>query len=642
MARFFQELRRRNVFRIAAAYLVTAWLLIQIIVSVKAPLRLPDWSDTLVIVLLAAGFPVACLLAWAYEVTPDGIRSESGPPAGAAPAPRGFKAVDYALAALVAVVVGFVVADRLIDGDGDGGPPVVLVLPFDNSTDDANQAYLADGLTQDLIIDLGKLSGLSVMGRMTSFSFKGQAISTREIAEAYGVDFIVNGGIGRVADSIRVNAQLVEAMTGQGVWSERYTHGVDELSMVWDDVVDQIVDALSVRMTQSEQQARAAQYRPDFRAYDLYLQAREIFQSKTDGRIADSLALYRRSWEADPEFARAYAGYARALADVWQENAIEVRVNALARQEAEQAAARALTLDPDLAEAHAVNALLSLGDGSLDAAVRSAAMAVDLDPSSIDARTVLVIVLGFAGRLDDALAEMQAALALDPRPSPFVSTYHGWILFMNRRFDEAIDVLERLDRTRDPLENEYTIGAMTIESLLASAYAEAGRLDDAREQVDRLLAKNPWQSLRHYRASFGLHDRGEDVEFRIDALRKAGVPELPFDLDVSGFERLSREELQALIAGTVWEGFDRGRQQPFQQAFQPDGTTHHLGLGPRPSSNSGTAFVREDRLCIRFQFAYWGQDHCGEVYRNPDGTAADRNEYLFVQILAFDFAVRAP
>jgi adenylate cyclase len=639
VARLFEELKRRNVFRVAAAYVITAWLLIQIVVSVKEPLQLPDWSDTLVIVLLAIGFPVACLLAWAYEITPEGIRAEDSTSTAGDTVAKGNRRLDYLLAGLLIVVVGIFVLDLFVR-ETETERPTVLVLPFENSTGDESQAYRADGLTRDLITDLGKVSGLIVMGRDTSFSFKDQPVRASEIAEQLGVDYIVNGDIGRVADTIRINAELVEAASGRNVWGERYTYerALNEISLVWDDVVREIVGSLSVQLTASDQELLARPYVPGFQAYDYYLQARELFQSKDSGRLQDSLNLYQLSIQADPEWAQAYAGYARALADIWQQVVLEIRPITVARREAEAAVAKALELDPDLADAHAVDALLAVGDGDVRAAIESATHAVELDPRSIDARTVLTIVLGYAGRWPEAVAAMEENIALEPRPSAYVATYYAWALFMNREFDRAIAVLERLDADRDPRENEYTWGANTIENLLASAYAEAGRLEDANRQVERLLAKNPWQNLRHFRLVYAQYERGQDIEFRIQALRKAGLPELPYDFDTEGMERLSHDELVELIDDKTWQGYDLGREQDHFQRFQSDGTTHYFSADGS-TSMSGTAFVREDQICRRTTDLYWGGDACGEVYRNPQGSYATRDEYYYVALIVFRFSI---
>ena len=639
MNSFLQELKRRSVFKVGTAYAVVAWLVIQIMVTVSRPLHLPDWADTLFIVLLALGFPVSLVLAWAYEVTPEGIKPDrKGEPEhdgeARGRAPLGGRKWSYLIVAVALAGLAFAaVKYGLVAGSSRSmatatsaaestAPlperPSVAVLPFANLSDEPSQEYFADGLTDDLTTDLSKMSGLFVISRNSAFTFKGKEVRADEVAEQLGVRYVVVGSVRRDADTVRVNAQLVEGSTGRDLWADRYDRKVTDLFAVQDDVVAQIVSSLAVRLTDSEQIRLERQQTPEFEAYDLYLQARETFFGTDPARLQKSLELFERSWNADPMFARAYAGYARAAVDVWRETSARVMANPLAKKAAQDAAEHALALDPLLADAHSVLALLSLGDNEHEDAIESAQLAIDLDPNSTDARTVLAIVLGYAGQAQAALDAASTAMRLDPRPSPYVATYYGWALFLNRRFEEAVDVLRPIAAENLP----YNDLGDAPQVILASAYAELGRLDEAREQVDALRRQLPFLNLAHYRLVYSRHARDEDARYRLDALRKAGMPEWPLDFHGDPAQRLRGGMLENLIVNKKWSGTDRGRELPFIEEFGAGGT---VAYHAETTFMTGTAYVENDELCERFQLFYWGRDACGPVYR---GAAA--NQYTYV------------
>ncbi|HEY5623668.1 MAG TPA: hypothetical protein VIV14_07890, partial [Gammaproteobacteria bacterium] len=558
---FVEELKRRNVVRVAAAYAVLSWLLVQIIVSVEEPLSLPDWTDTLVIVLLAVGFVLAVFLAWAYELTPDGIKRTKSVPLSLHASGR---RIDFLIIGALVLALGFVVVDQYVFEDDEAPKlvtdaplepsdrPSIVVLPFANVSADEAQEYFADGLTDDLITDLNKISGLFVIGRTSSFSFKGAPVRVEAVADSLGVRYIVAGSVRRDGNAVRVTAELVDGMTGGQIWSNQYDRELTGLFAVQDELVAQIVSSLAVELTRTEELQLVHEPPTQFRAYDLYLQAREAFFGGGDVGLRRSLELFEDSWEADPDFARAYAGYARASVDIWRQSSPRVQSNAVARANAERAALSALNRDATIADAHSVLALLQLGDLDHEAAIESARRAVELDPNGVDARTALAIVLIYSGEPLEALMEMETALRLDPRANPYVLSYYGLTLFLNGRYQDAIAALEPVADAQD----QNMIVGDSIRVVLASSYAMLGELDVARAQVDVLLRQLPYLSLEHYRVFYALHSRMEDVEPRIEALRRAGIPQWPFGYEGDPEQQLRGEELDAVIYGRSWTGRD--------------------------------------------------------------------------------------
>ena len=436
--------------------------------------------------------------------------------------------------------------------------PSIAVLPFSNLSDERTQEYFADGLTDDLITDLSKISGLFVIARHSAFTFKGGAVRIEEVAEKLGVHYVVEGSVRRSGDRVRVNVQLVDGATGHHLWAERYDRKITDLFAVQDDLVSRIVASLAVELTQTEETKLTQRPVPEFQAYDLYLQARDGYFSRDQERMRESLALYARAWEVDPTFARAYAGYAQLAADIWRLSFLrEAMGGATARKAAVVAARRALALDPTLADAHSVLALMSMVDKNHEEAMEQAKQAVELDPNSAHAHTVLAIVLIYAGQPETALESIRTSVRLNPRPTPYQSIYYGLALFLNDKFDDAIAVLEPIADTRD------RGMADAPREILAMAYAEAGRRQEARVQVAALREAELFLNVAYHRVVYEHHARKEDVERRLDALRKADMPTWPFDFQGKPEQRLAGSEIQELITAKTWSGRDAGRQSKF-------------------------------------------------------------------------------
>ncbi len=499
--------------------------------------------------------------------------------------------------------------------------PSIAVLPFTNLSDDANQEYFADGLTDDLIIDLSKLSGLFVISRNSVFTFKGKPVRIDEVAEELGVHYVIEGSVRRSGDRLRVNAQLIEGRTGRHLWAERYDRQTADLFAVQDDLVGRIVSALAVQLTQSEESQLAQQSVPKFEAYDLYLRARDGHFSRDQTRMEESLRLYKEAWAVDPEFARAYAGYARLAADIWRLFAVRGLSGAAMRRAAETAANKALSLDPTLADSYLVLAVLSTTVKEHDKALEFVNRAIQLDPNGVDAHMTAANVLIYAGKIEEALKEAEIAIRLNPRPSIYHLVYYGLALFMNQRYDDAIAALAPASIVYERAHNE------SPREILAMAYAKSGRLAEARAAIEDLKIEAPYLNLAWYRFIYDHHARKEDLERRIDALRDIGLPDWPFGFEGDPDQQLAGPAIEDLIASTTWSGQDLGRQLPFIQEFGPGGSSV---MAAQNTLLNGSAFVRDDELCERYEGFLLGREFCGPIFRNPAGSAEEQNEYVQV------------
>ena len=443
-----------------------------------------------------------------------------------------------------------------------------------------------------------------------------------QVAQQLGVRYVVEGSIRRSADRVRVNAQLVDGNSGRHIWGERYDRQITDVFTVQEELVTQIASALAVKLSRIQGGAAGQRKVPEFRAYELYLKARDAYFSGDDSRLRESMDLYEQAASVDPSFARAYSGYAQVAVFIWRLRGVRLMNQALARASAETAARTALALDPTLAEAHSVLALLAVGEADYDNALKSAQRAVSLEPNSAEAHSALCVVLVYAGHPEAALAAIRTAVRLDPKPSLYIRTYLGLALFFNRRYEEAIAALE-------PIANTQSGGFDVPREILAMVYAELGRLDEARTHVARILEDLPLLNLQVHRARYQHHARPEDLERRIDALASAGMPHWPFGYEGDPRQQLRDDEIKLLAFGHTWSGInmnERGEPTKFIEQFDHDGTAV---FATAHSMNRGTAFVQDDALCERLSGVAMSRTLCGPVYRNKTDSGRG-GDYIYV------------
>jgi TolB-like protein/class 3 adenylate cyclase/cytochrome c-type biogenesis protein CcmH/NrfG len=493
--------------------------------------------------------------------------------------------------------------------------PSIAVLPFDNLSGEPDQEYFSDGITDDLITDLSKISGLFVIARNSVFTYKGKPVEIRQVAEELGVRCVLEGSVRKAEKRVRINAQLIDATTGRHLWAERYDRLYTDIFELQDEVIGKIVSSLAVTLTGAEQAQLARRQTDNLEAYDYYLRAERDVYSEDYSLLSVTLSLYEKAIALDPDFADAHAGYARAAVDVWRLGFDNVLAGPVARKRAYEAAARALSLDANIPRAYSVLGVLQVADGRYDEAIESARKAVSLGPNSADAYVNLAIVFMFSGRPDEALAAMETALRLNPRPFSGVYGYYGAVLFMNRQYEKAIEPLEKA-RESSYLARQH----------LAMAYAQLGRLDDAKVEIDSLLKAVPEDCLSFYRIYYAHHKREADRAHMIEALRKAGLPEWPFGYEGRAEDRLDGSALKTLTLGRTWIGHTSAGLQFIQEI----GTDGKFAFRCTRSFFTGNASVQSDMLCRKSAANLMGRKLCGYVYRNPKGTLEENNAYVYV------------
>jgi adenylate cyclase len=511
--------------------------------------------------------------------------------------------------------------------------PSIAVLPFNNISDDPSQEYFVDGMTEDLITDLSKVSALFVIARNSVFTYKDKPMKVQQVAEELGVRYVLEGSVRRIGDQVRINAQLIDATTGGHIWAERYDGTLNDVFALQNEVTSKIISALAIRLTSAERVNLARMPTENLEAYDYFLRAERGLFSQNSKGLAEALSLYNKATEIDPMFARAWAGHARAAVDVWRFDWFDVMPGHVARKQAYDSAARALSLDRSSARAYSVLAILQMVDDRYDEAIESAHKAVSLNPNDADSHLNLALVLSYGGEHEEAVSEMDAARRLNPKPSSGVYRLSGFILFMAHRYEQAIDLLIKA-RTATPSDPSH--------EELAMAYAQTDRLDEAKAEIDGMLKLWPAANLTYYRVLYAHHKREEDLDFRIAALREAGLPQWPYDYDGRAENRLKGGEIQRLIHDRNWYGRRIGAED-FVRENTKDGRVRFRDPEAHPGRSSstymlqGTLSIEGDMLCYQYEEFLLGRRYCGNVYRNPDGSHEEKNDYVDVNAIVIDY-----
>jgi len=497
------------------------------------------------------------------------------------------------------------------------GKPSVAVLPFDNLNPDPAQDFFTHGLTSDLITDLSRISGLFVIARHSVFAYENPSRPVTEIADDLGVRYVVEGSVRRAEGRIRVNAQLVDASTGMNLWAKRYERDEMDIFALQDKVIEDIVDTLAVTLTDAERIQLADRGTDDLEAYDYYLRARHRWRSCVDtGCEREVIALYRKAIALDPEFADAYAGIAEAAFSTWRWNSSNIMPGAAARRLAYDAASKVLALDQDDPRAYTVLASIQAIEGQHEQALESGRRAVRLDPNSADAHAAISWVLTLTGNRAEARSEMKTALRLNPRPPDWYNGQLGKIAFLEGEHEEALALLARAP--------DY------YETRLWTAMTDAalGRVAEARAEIKPIYEDTPFANLAYYRTLFGHFKHDKDLEQMLDGLAKSGIPEWPYGYEPAEENRIEESELREITAGHTWSGRDwRGNR--FVQQFTDGERVAYRG---RASLLTGTYRLSGNLLCVEYPGTLLGREDCGHVYRNPEGTTQQHNEFVRVSI----------
>jgi len=427
------ELKRRKVFKVGAAYLVVAWLLIQVIATVAPQLSLPEWAPRLITFVLLLGFPVALVLAWIFDATPEGVRVDA--------APVGNKRMYAIAVVLVALAMGWYWRGRPAPVEQGAEARTIAVLPFVNMSGDPDNEYFSDGISEEILNVLASTPELRVAARTSSFAFKGRAKEIPDIARELEVRMVLEGSVRRQGDRVRITAQLIDAQKGFHLWSQTYDRELKDIFAIQDEIAHAIGDALKVRIGSATGSKEPAAATGSVEAYDLYLRGLALWQLRREESLWDAAALFERALAADPEFAPAHAGQALVFAILGDYSARISYAESL--QRARDHAEQALALDPALPEAYAALGNEANSEGRRATAQRLLRRAIALRPSFATAHQWLGTSLMATGELESGLASLERAVALDPR-SLVIGQNHSWVLLALGRDSEARAACERV------------------------------------------------------------------------------------------------------------------------------------------------------------------------------------------------------
>jgi TolB-like protein/Tfp pilus assembly protein PilF len=460
MQNLFQELSRRNVFRVGIAYGVIAWVVAQVAELALDSFEAPAWVMKTLLLLMSLGAPLVMIIAWAYELTPEGVKREKDVDRSQSITQKTAHKLDYIIIGTLVVAVGLLLADKFLLREPvqasladraqvqaparaaeDVADPVagqkasqqsIAVLPFVDMSPQKDQEYFSDGISEELLNVLVKIKGVKVASRTSSFAFKGKDIGIPEIARELNVDNVLEGSVRKAGDQVRITAQLIDVRTDRHLWSETYDRKLEDVFAVQDEIAQKIVEALTLTLGAGEKAALAQPHQAteNLEAYELFLRGRALWQRRGAENIRKSIDLLDQATKLDPGFSRAWSALAAAhltlpVYDLTANEAEEWR-------KADSFARKGLALDPDVAEALAVMGDLTRGKGAWQEAETYYHRAIALEPGSVTGPLWYAEFLMDVGRVQEALTQNIKAVELDPlSPGANINLSNSYYLLGN-------------------------------------------------------------------------------------------------------------------------------------------------------------------------------------------------------------------
>ena len=433
MNTFVAELQRRKVYRVAAAYIIAAGFIIQIGSAVFPAWELPNWTFRLVVVFLLIGFPISLILAWAYDVTPQGIR--------ATPAPGAHRRRNLitliAIGVVVSAVAGFFILPHALARKIDKS---IAVMPFENLSEDKENAHFADGIQDDILTNLAKIGDLKVISRISVMAYRGAPHGAREVGKALGVSTILEGSVRRSGNRVRVNVQLIDAANDEHIWANNYDRDLNDVFAIQTDLAKEIAGALQAKLSPSEKAQIERKPTQNGEAYLAFVQAHNLACAFEDfDKLKQGEQLYARAIELDPKFALALAWYSQL--ESWILHTFERTPQR--REKARTLAERALELQPDLPEAHlALGYSYYYGDNNYDAALKEFEIAQRGLPNESDAYLAIGAIQRRQGKWAESTANIEKSASLNPKDSwPLQNLADNYQVLRN--FDAANKTIDR-------------------------------------------------------------------------------------------------------------------------------------------------------------------------------------------------------
>jgi len=468
---FFSELKRRNVYKVAVAYAAVGWLLIQVTTQVFPIFEISNWALRLIVLAVMIGFPIALVLAWAFELTPEGIKRTEAADAEGQHSRGGVWIAVVAIAATLSFGLFFLGRYTSSKQSGAALPAKsIAVLPFDNQNRDPNTDYLSDGIPESIIHSLSRLPQLRVMARSTVFSYKGKNVDPRKVGNDLGVGAVLVGRLIQQGDNLAIRTELVNVADGTEIWGQQYNRKLADVFAVQEEIAKEISEKLRLKLSGTELQQLAKRPTENLKAFQYYMQGRSYTQRRTREDLLQAIGYCEKAINEDGNYALAYAG----LGDAYGALGVRGYISPLeARQKAEEAARKALALDENLGEAHAALGYsdtafapykFPLGD-------RDLRRAIELSPSSALAHFYLGLSLARQGRLDESLEELLKARELDPLLSS-IARSGATPYYLKRDYKRALELLRQANELGPVFSTTWEIGVYIQNRLFGEALAE--------------------------------------------------------------------------------------------------------------------------------------------------------------------------
>jgi TolB-like protein/Tfp pilus assembly protein PilF len=549
---FFAELKRRNVYKVAIAYIVGGWALSQGIAQVFPVFDVANWIIRLIVLLIIIGLPVALVLAWSFELTPEGLKRTEAADAMPAAAQRKKHVWIYVVVVGAAISIGLFFLGRYSAGNTTASPAgitnkSIAVLPFDNLSRDPDNAYFCEGVQEEILTRLAKVADLKVISRTSTQHFKSAPDNLPQIAKQLGVAHILEGSVQKASDQVRVNVQLINALTDAHLWADTYDRKLTDIFAVESEIAKTIAKTLQARLTGSEKSSIAKTPTVNSEAYELYLKGRFFWNKRTAADFRKAIEYYDQAIAKDPNYALAYVGLADSHLLLSAYGATSPKE---AATPARAALKKALDLDDSLAQAHASSGLLATLELDLNRGISELDRAIQLNPNYATAHQWIALPLMSIGQSDRAVAEGKRAIELDPL-SLICNADLSWVYFNARRFDEAeaqarktlemdsrfyrahfrlgealqfkgklIDAIAEYQKSADLNNDPFSL------AMLGQAYARQGKTDEAQKVLARLREQAKSQYVSPYALAVVLTALGDKAH---------AIDELEHGYDDSGF-----------------------------------------------------------------------------------------------------------
>jgi TolB-like protein/Flp pilus assembly protein TadD len=438
MSGFFEELQRRKVYRVAAAYIIAAGFIIQIASAVLPAWELPNWTLRLVVVLLLIGFPIALILAWAYDVTPQGVRAT---PTVSAPGTHRRRNLVMLIATgvIVSAAAGFFLLPRASARKIDKS---IAVLPFENLSDEKENAYFADGMQDDILTNLSKIGDLKVISRTSVMSYRGGTHNARDIGKALGVATLLEGSVRRIGNRVRVNVQLINANNDEHIWAEDYDRDLTDVFAIQTDLAQKIASALRAKLSPNEKARLDRRPTQNAEAYLLFVQAHDVASQRDMFRDTSLKAepLFEQAIKLDPNFALAFAGL--SMVESWAYHSFDPTPGR--REKARLNADEALRLQPDLPEGHlALGFSYYYGDRDYEHALAEFDVARRGLPNESQAYMAIGAIQRRQGKWAESTANLEKAATLDPKNTNLLINL-SYSYMAQRDFEAADKIVDRV------------------------------------------------------------------------------------------------------------------------------------------------------------------------------------------------------